>query len=95
MAFDLLSDIEDIKTKITDNQYKNILDKLMKINTIMNELKKNNQIIQKRYDKLTTDYIYMSKYMLHLSLEREGINYEDNINIDIERDYQDFLMNNP
>ena len=98
MVFDLLNDIEDIKTKISDNQYKVILDKMMKINSLITELKKNNQIIQKRYDKLTNDYIKMSKYMLQLSLEREGLNY-DSVIIDVEgndtdNDYQEFISHN-
>lgn len=98
MVFDLLNDIEDIKTKISDNQYKVILDKMMKINSLITELKKNNQIIQKRYDKLTNDYIKMSKYMLQLSLEREGLNY-DSVIIDVEgndidNDYQEFISQN-
>jgi len=95
---DLLNDIEEIKEKITDQQYKTMLDKLMKINNTINDTKNNYDIINNKHYKLMNDYIKMSKYMLQLSLERDGLNY-DSIIIDtagnnIERDYQEFLSQN-
>jgi len=96
---DLLNDIEDIKEKITDQQYKTMLDKLMKINNTINETKNNYDIIHNKHHKLMNDYIKMSKFMLQLSLEREGLNY-DSIIIDVagnnlNHEYQEFLSQNP
>ena len=99
MNFDLLNDIEEIKEKITDNQYKTILDKLMKINTHTNELKNQYELLQKLHNRLTNDYIKMSKFMLTLSLEREGLNYDSVIidigGNDVNQLYQEFLSQNP
>ena len=99
---DLLDNIEDIKEKITDNQYKTILDKLMKINTDMNELKSQHKLLKRHHGRLINDYIKMSKFMLTLSLEREGISY-DSVMIDIagnsvdnlDQLYQEFISQNP
>ena len=100
---DIVNLVEEIKEKITDNQYKLLLEHTMKLVNENKGLSRFREHIINKYYGLNDDFIRLSRQFLFLYIEREyGTDtpqlYPHEhafLSTNIDREYEDFIRTNP
>ena len=83
--------VEENKESMRDQDYKQILDCIMKEKAIQEKLRINDKTSLSKLFSITNDFIRLSKAYLNLNLEREGVCYDYTLpSINVDMDYQEF-----
>ncbi len=89
----LLNLIDNVKTKLTDNEYKNIVDSINHLYHLNTQSDKQKALLLSKYDNLKCDYIQLNKRFLQLYDEYKGFDiYENNNNNTIDIEWRNFLV---
>jgi hypothetical protein len=100
---DIVNLVEEIKEKISDNQYKLLLEYTMKLVNENKGMSRFREYLVNKYYCLNDDYIRLSKEFLFLYIEREhGTDSLHTfphefafLSTNIDREYQEFIRTYP
>ena len=96
---DIVDKIDNVKEKMSSQEYKNIMDTLLKVNTEFTKLQIKNKRLNHRLMILSNRYMNLSTMYIILSSERDGFNLTNILDVcsncppDVDEEWESYILN--